>query len=71
MHLPRLEMSHILLLALLTGLLALLWWHWAVTGEVSRLSTGVTWKEIGMYPRLLHPDLLLILLRSRRPDCPL
>ena len=65
---PRLEESHFVLLILLIRLLALLWWHWAVTGEVSRLSTVVTWKEIGAYPRLLHPDLLLALLRNRRPD---
>ena len=70
-HLPQLEMSHILLLALLTGLLALLWWHRAVPCKVTRLPAVVAWKHIGAYPRLLHPDLLLILLRSRRPDCPL
>ena len=70
-HLPRLEVSHLLLLVLLARLLALLWWHWALTGEVSRLPTVVTRKQIGAHPRLLHPDLLLILLRGRRPDCPL
>ena len=70
-HLSRLEMSHILLLALLTGLLALLWWHRAVSCKVPRLPTVVTWKQIGAYPRLLHPDLLLALLRNRRPDYPL
>ena len=66
-HLPRLEVSHLLLLVLL----ALLWWHWAVTGEVSRLPTVVTREQIGAHLRLLHPNLLLILLRGRRPDCPL
>ena len=68
---PRLEMSHILLLALLTGLLALLWWHRAVSSKVPRLPTVVTRKQIGAYPRLLHPDLLLALLRNRMSDCPL
>ena len=71
MHLPRLEMSHVLLLALLTGLLALFWWHRAVSCKVSWLPTVVTRKQIGAYPRLLHPDLLLVLLRNRRPDRPL
>src|SRR6185312_13008474 len=70
-HLPRLEMSHILLLALLTGLLALLWWHRAVPCKVTKLSTVVARKQIGAHPRLLHPYLLLTLLRNRRPDCPL
>ena len=64
-HLPRLEMSHVLLLALLTGLLALLWWHRAVSCKVTRLLIVVTQKQIGAHPRLLHPDLLLILLRGR------
>ena len=67
-HLPRLEMSHILLLALLTGLLALLWWHRAVPCKVTRLPTVVTWKQIRAHPRLLHPDLLLAQLRNKRPD---
>ena len=40
-HLPRLEMSHVLLLTLLTGLLALLWWHRAVLCKVPRLPTVV------------------------------
>src|SRR6185312_12633441 len=70
-HLPRLEVSHLLLLVQLARLLALLRWHWAVTGEVSRLPTVVTREQIGAHPRLLHPDLLLILLRGRRPDHPL
>ena len=70
-HLPRLEVSHLLLLVLLARLLALLRWHWVVTGEVSRLPAVVTREQIGAHPRLLHPDLLLILLRGRRPDCPL
>src|SRR6185437_10519889 len=61
-HMPRLEVSHLLLLVLLARLLALLWRHWAVTGEVSRLPTVVTREQIGAHPRLLHPDLLLILL---------
>ena len=69
-HLPWLEMSHILLLALLTGLLALLWWHRAVPGKVPWLPTVVAQKQIGAHPWLLHPHLLLILLRDRRPDCP-
>ena len=68
-HLPQLEVSHLLLLVLLARLLALLRWHWAVTGEVSRLPTVVTREQIGAHPRLLRPDLLLILLRGRRPDC--
>ena len=67
----RLEMSHILLLALLTGLLVLLWWHRAVPCKVPRLPTVVAWKQIRAHPQMLHPDLLLILLRDRRPDCPL
>ena len=71
MHLPRFEMSHILLLALLTGLLSLLWWHRAVPGKVPWLPTVVARKQIWAHPQLLHPDLLLILLGSRRPDCPL
>jgi len=70
-HLPQLEMSHVLLLALLTGLLAQFWWHRAVPCKVPRLPTVVTRKQIGAYPRLLHPDLLLALLRNRRPDRPL
>ena len=69
-HLPRLEVSHLLLLVLLARLLALLWWHWAVMGEVSRLPTVVARKQIGARPRLLHPNLLLTLLRNRRPNCP-
>ena len=71
MHLSWLEMSHVLLLALLTGLLALFWWHRAIPCKVFRLTTVVTRKQIGAYPRLLHPDLLLALLRNRRPDRPL
>ena len=70
-HLPWLEMSLILLLALLTGLLALLWWHRAIPGKVPRLPTVVAQKQIMAHRRLLHPDLLLILLRGRRPGCPL
>ena len=66
-----LEMSHVLLLALLTGLLALLGWNQAVMCKVSRLPTVVTRKHSGEHPRLLHPDLLLALLRNRRSDRPL
>ena len=71
MHLSWLEVSHLLLLTLLTGLLALLGWHWAIPCKVTRLPAVIARKQIGAHPRLLHPDLLLILLRSRRPDCPL
>ena len=71
MHLSRFERSHLLLLTLLTGLLALLGWHWAIPCKVTRLPAVVAWKQIGVHPRLLHPDLLLILLRGTRPDCPL
>ena len=71
MHLPRLEVGHLLLLTLLARLLALLGWHWAIPCKVTRLPAVVARKQIGAHPRLLHPDLLLILLRSRRPDCPL
>ena len=70
MHLPRLEVGHTLLLTLLARLLALLGWHWVVSCKVTRLPAVVTRKQIGAHPRLLHPDLLLIMLRSRRPDCP-
>ena len=71
MHLSRFEMSHLLLLTLLTRLLALLRWHRAVACEMSRLPTVVAREKIGTHPRLLHPYLLLTLLRNRRPDCPL
>ena len=40
-HLSRFEMSHLLLLTLLTGLLALLQWHRAVACEMFRLPTVV------------------------------
>ena len=69
MHLPRLEMSHVLLLALLTGLLALLWWHRTVSCKVTRLPTVVARKQIGAQPRLLHPDLLFLSRMSRRYGC--
>ena len=70
-HLFWLEVSHLLLLTLLAGLLALLGWHWAIPCKMTRLPAVITQKQIGAHPRLLHPDLLLILLRSGRPDCPL
>ena len=70
-HLPRLEVGHTLLLTLLTQLLALLGWHWTIPCKMTQLSAVVTRKQVGAQPRLLHPDLLLILLRSRRPDRPL
>ena len=71
MHLPRLEVGHTLLLTLLARLLALLGWHWVVPCKETQLPTVVTRKQIGAYPRLLHPYLLLALLRNRRPDRPL
>ena len=70
MHLSWLEVSHLLLLTLLARLLALLGWQWAVPCKVTKLSTVVARKQIGAHPRLLHPHLLLILLRNRRPNCP-
>src|SRR6185312_4956432 len=44
---------------------------WIVPCKMTQLSAVVTRKQVGAQPRLLHPDLLLILLRSRRPDRPL
>jgi len=38
---------------------------------MTRLPTIIAWEYIGAHPRLLHPYLLLILLRNRRSDYPL
>jgi len=40
-HLSCLEVTHFLLLTLLTGLLPLLAWHWAIPCKVTRLPAVV------------------------------